>query len=121
MQQRAQLLEPLPALFVDGRQARPSVQRVPRVGVHADVLVVAHGPRAVAIERDRRAREVNGVAGGSDHDLHATRIRDECGSSVPAAVPMGSPRCTQSSDARQGGQRDERFIALHIEDDVEIG
>src|SRR5881409_2046991 len=42
LQQRPQLLEPLPPLFRHGGEPDPAIQRVPGIGVDAHVLMVVH-------------------------------------------------------------------------------
>src|SRR6266705_3343852 len=65
VQQRPQLLEPLPALFGHDGEAHPPRERVPRVCVDAHVLVAGDVSGAIAVERDRRPGEVHRAPRGA--------------------------------------------------------
>ena len=125
----AQLLEPLDLLERAVREARESPQEPGAIGVEADVAKRPQrrlrplAPRRVSRPRDRRAREVEGMAARVEDDLDDVRVLE-----VAALVDRVRHRAHHALAAlgEQGGagidQRrlDQRLVALHVDDDLVV-
>src|SRR5438094_10192166 len=82
--------------------------------------MVDHVALTVAVERNRRAREVHRAPACIRDDLDSIGIVDECrleragrGAEWFAALET----CQRAAD---GGRRDEWLVALHIQNEVEV-
>src|SRR5262245_51295385 len=112
MQQRPELLEPLPSLFGNGWQPHPPLERVARVGVYADMLVVHGLAGALAIERDWRAREVHGASLRVDHDFDPAGIVRELRVERPRGGAEGIAPLQTGERAAHGRGSHEGLVAL---------
>src|SRR5206468_4937347 len=89
-------------------------------GVHAHVLMVDHRALAIAVEGNRRAREVDRPAPSIHDHFDATRIVDQrpierAGGGAERITALETRQC-----AADGRGRNEWLVALYVQDEVEI-
>ncbi len=126
--QRAQLLESLGALYGDRLETGKRLQERRAVRIDAEVPVDGQARRyppdspckRVTRVRNRRAAEIERVAGAVEDDFHDVRIGEL--SSVADRVAGGRHLCVAMARQRHrnlADQRrlDQRLIALHVDDD----
>src|SRR5207247_2112430 len=100
-------------------ELRPPHQRFTHVGRDAHMLMIDDVTRAIAIERNRSAGEVERSGIRIHHDLYPAGIAGERRVERARGSPQRIPSLQTGQRSLDRGGRDERFVALNVEDAVE--
>jgi hypothetical protein len=118
------LFEPFDLLQRMRRESDPSRQRIPRVGVHTDVLPDApfeeHPVGRITKERNRRAREIHCASAVVGDDFDEMR-NGECavGRAGGGGSELEAAAGDDASRAAKGCCCDKRLVALDVQNGVE--